>query len=88
MEVDRSLEFSPLKNAPNKNLNNSPETCKQDLYQVNIKRLENAGAKVMRNEDSSKNECEISPLVSYAGEGLSYFKDKTIKLPILINKIE
>ncbi|KAG2385501.1 hypothetical protein C9374_003316 [Naegleria lovaniensis] len=78
-QVDRESEFSPLKNAPNQNNSDSPETCRRDLSILHSKYLERAGANVVG--DCRTQLCEISPLVTYAGENLESFKGKTIPLP-------
>jgi len=71
LEVERKEEFSPLKNAPGTG-SDDPETSRSDLLAQHKRFLERAGAKV---KDSV--EIEISPLVSYAGEGLETVKGKT-----------
>ncbi|KAG8848043.1 UDP-N-acetylglucosamine pyrophosphorylase [Tulasnella sp. 330] len=65
LEVDRKEEFSPLKNAPGTGTDD-PETSRKDLLSQQRRFMEHAGA-TMEGEI----EIEISPLVSYAGEGLS-----------------
>jgi UDP-N-acetylglucosamine/UDP-N-acetylgalactosamine diphosphorylase len=71
LEVERKEEFSPLKNAPGTGADD-PDTSRRDLLAQNKRFLEKAGAKV--NEGV---EIEISPLVSYSGEGLESVKGKT-----------
>ncbi|KAH9486279.1 UDP-N-acetylhexosamine pyrophosphorylase [Psilocybe cubensis] len=73
LEVDRKEEFSPLKNAPGTG-SDDPETSRRDLLAQHKRFLENAGAKVAEGV-----EIEISPLVSYAGEGLESIKGKTFQ---------
>ncbi|KAJ1514152.1 UDP-N-acetylglucosamine pyrophosphorylase [Coelomomyces lativittatus] len=80
MEVDRACEFSPLKN---KTGDDSPITARRMLMQLHAMYLENAGAIVI-GKDNPDFSCEISPLVSYAGEGLEMYKGKTLTSPILI----
>jgi UDP-N-acetylglucosamine/UDP-N-acetylgalactosamine diphosphorylase len=65
LEVERSQEFSPLKNLEGEN---SPETVRRDLNHVYTSWLNTAGHKWP--EDSSRNTVEISPLLSLQGENL------------------
>ncbi|EFC50710.1 predicted protein, partial [Naegleria gruberi] len=78
-QVERESEFSPLKNAPNQNNSDSPETCRKDVSVLHTKYLERAGANIIG--DCKKELCEISPLVSFAGENLENYKGKSITLP-------
>ncbi|KAJ7897181.1 nucleotide-diphospho-sugar transferase [Mycena olivaceomarginata] len=71
LEVIREEEFSPLKNAPGTG-SDDPETSRRDLLAQHKRFLEKAGATVQDGV-----EIEISPLVSYAGEGLESVKGKT-----------
>ncbi|GAA5885943.1 hypothetical protein JCM5296_007039 [Sporobolomyces johnsonii] len=64
LEAERGDEFSPLKNAPGTG-SDDPETSRRDLLNEQRKWLEAAGATVAEGV-----EVELSPLVSYAGEGL------------------
>ncbi|KLO09272.1 UDP-N-acetylglucosamine diphosphorylase [Schizopora paradoxa] len=73
LEVAREEEFSPLKNAPGTKADN-PETSRRDLLAQQKRFLEKAGAKVKEGV-----EIELSPLVSYAGEGLESIKNKTFE---------
>ncbi|KAJ7070742.1 nucleotide-diphospho-sugar transferase [Mycena amicta] len=71
LEVVRNEEFSPLKNAPGTG-SDDPETSRRDLLEQQKRFLQKAGAVVLDGV-----EIEISPLVSYAGEGLETVKGKT-----------
>ncbi|KAK4058540.1 UDP-N-acetylglucosamine pyrophosphorylase [Microbotryomycetes sp. JL221] len=64
LEVARETDFSPLKNAPGTG-SDDPDTSRRDLYNEHKRWLTRSGASVADNV-----EVEISPLVSYAGEGL------------------
>ncbi|KAK3846547.1 MAG: UDP-N-acetylglucosamine diphosphorylase [Linnemannia gamsii] len=91
-EVDRREEFSPLKNAPGTG-EDCPETSRRDILQQHVRFFENAGGKIVVGEDDKQLEgaptIEISPLVTYSGEGLSHLvSGKSIKTPILISSLE
>jgi len=78
-ETQRSEEFSPLKNSLEVPSDN-PKTCREHLSQLHVKWLQAAGATI--TNPSSGELCEISPLISYAGEGLQkYVSGKEITLP-------
>ncbi|KAF8527570.1 nucleotide-diphospho-sugar transferase [Hysterangium stoloniferum] len=70
LEVSRNEEFSPLKNAPGTG-SDDPETSRKDLLSQQRRFLESAGANVANGV-----EIEISPQVSYAGEGLKSVRGK------------
>lgn len=65
-EVDRDEEFSALKNADTPGGKDNPRTARLDVFSLHRKFVENAGGKFANNNI----ECEISPLLSYAGEDL------------------
>jgi UDP-N-acetylglucosamine/UDP-N-acetylgalactosamine diphosphorylase len=71
LEVARNEEFSPLKNAPGTG-SDDPETSRHDLLAQQRRFLEKAGATVAEGA-----EIEVSPLLSYSGEGLESVKGKT-----------
>jgi len=70
LEVERQEEFSPLKNAPGTG-SDDPQTSRADLLAQQKRFLEQAGGRV--GDDVV---IEISPLVTYAGEGLESVKGK------------
>ncbi|WVF65317.1 hypothetical protein IAT40_000043 [Kwoniella sp. CBS 6097] len=82
LEVDRAEEFSPLKNAPGSKAD-CPETSRRDLLAQQKRWLESAGATVQDGV-----EVEITPGVSYAGEGLEWVKGKTIAKSGVVAKKE
>jgi len=62
LEIDRSEEFSPVKNAEG---DDSPATARRDMVRFDARRLEQAGAVVPRNRDGEpKHAVEISPLAA------------------------
>lgn len=69
LEVAREDEFSPLKNARG-SPKESPETALGDLSNLHFRYLTKAGAKFIDINGATSLVCEISPLLSYAGEGL------------------
>jgi UDP-N-acetylglucosamine/UDP-N-acetylgalactosamine diphosphorylase len=71
--VDRKSEFSPLKNAPGTG-SDDPQTSRRDLLQLQRRWLIDNGVTI-----DDETEVELSPLVSYAGEGLEIVKGRTVK---------
>jgi UDP-N-acetylglucosamine/UDP-N-acetylgalactosamine diphosphorylase len=80
MQVEREEEFSPLKNCHKASPEDNAITAKRALFALHKKWLLGAGAVVAEGD-----ECEISPLVSYAGEGLEAFAGKEITCPAYIS---
>ena len=89
LEVDRKEEFSPLKNAPGTGVDD-PDTSRRDIISQHVRFVEKAGGEVVAGvgETQDKLTFEISPLVSYAGEGLEGLKGKTIRTPAVINTVD
>jgi UDP-N-acetylglucosamine/UDP-N-acetylgalactosamine diphosphorylase len=82
LEVAREDEFSPLKNAPGTGADDR-DTSRRDLLAQHRRYLEAAGATV-----KSDVEIELSPLVTYAGEGLASVKGKTFTRSGLVSNVE
>ncbi|KAJ3274066.1 UDP-N-acetylglucosamine pyrophosphorylase [Terramyces sp. JEL0728] len=80
LECARKDEFSPLKNAPGSKDGDSPDTSRADIMAQHVRFVEAAGGKVV-SEDGTAPVFEISPLVSFGGEGLEAVKGKTYKSP-------
>jgi UDP-N-acetylglucosamine/UDP-N-acetylgalactosamine diphosphorylase len=74
LEGERSHEFSPLKNGPDAG-KCCPATCRSDVLQLHHSYLVNAGVNFNGDDVAA---CEISPLVSYAGEGLERYAQSTL----------
>jgi UDP-N-acetylglucosamine/UDP-N-acetylgalactosamine diphosphorylase len=83
MEVKREDEFSPLKNARGTG-EDDPDTSKRDIMAQGAKWVQAAGGVVV-SEDNDDG-VEVSPLISYGGEGLEFLKDRTIRAPAVIEK--
>jgi UDP-N-acetylglucosamine/UDP-N-acetylgalactosamine diphosphorylase len=81
-EVARNEEFSPLKNAPGTG-SDDPGTSRRDLLAQHARFLGRAGATLKEGV-----EIEISPRVSYAGEGLEGAKGKSFTKSGLVEELE
>ncbi|KAK2754707.1 UDP-N-acetylglucosamine pyrophosphorylase [Arachnomyces sp. PD_36] len=86
IEVKREDEFSPLKNARGTG-EDDPDTSKRDIMQQGQRWIEAAGGVVV-TEGESATGVEVSPLISYGGEGLDFLKGREIKAPAVIEKEE
>lgn len=83
MEVKREDEFSPLKNGRGTG-EDDPDTSKRDIMNQGQRWAEAAGATIV---SAGKGDgVEISPLVSYGGEGLEKLKGTTITAPAVLEK--
>ncbi|ODV78671.1 nucleotide-diphospho-sugar transferase [Suhomyces tanzawaensis NRRL Y-17324] len=74
LEVDRSSEFSPLKNADGAS-NDTPTTCRNHYLELGTKWVKENGG-VLENDTDL---VEVSPLTSYAGEDLEFVRGKVFK---------
>ena len=80
--VDRSSEFSPVKNASGPGIVDSPATALSDITQYNTRLIQSAGGRVI-NENNQI--VEISGLITYSGEGLQQIVNgKTYHAPVYI----
>ncbi|KAL2271033.1 hypothetical protein VTJ83DRAFT_404 [Remersonia thermophila] len=75
LEVRREDEFSPLKNARGTG-EDDPDTSRKDILEQGLRWLQAAGAEVQLAEGQPG--VEVSPLLSYGGEGLEKYKGQTI----------
>ncbi|CCM04463.1 uncharacterized protein FIBRA_06643 [Fibroporia radiculosa] len=82
LAVVRNEEFSPLKNAPGTG-SDDPETSRRDLLSQHKRFLERAGAIVVQGI-----EIELSPLVTYDGEGLEAIKGKKFTRSGMVESVE
>ncbi|KAF5866785.1 UDP-N-acetylglucosamine pyrophosphorylase [Aspergillus alliaceus] len=85
IEVRREDEFSPLKNAKGTG-EDDPDTSKQDIMNQGQRWIEKAGGVVVTEGEAVG--VEVSPLISYGGEGLEFLKGREIKAPAVIEKEE
>lgn len=81
LEVERSSEFSPLKNAKGTG-EDDPDTSKKDIMKQGADWLKAAGAVVISEGENVG--VEVSPLISYGGEGLEYLSGREIRAPAVI----
>ena len=95
LQVARGEEFAPVKNPPGAK-EDSPDSARRLIYQLSRKRLEAAGGKLKGHKKSSSNGngngeaavVEVSPLLSYAGEGLEgRVKGKTFEPPLELSEL-
>ena len=80
-ECLRDQEFSPLKNADDPDKKDTPTTARNALFDLHKKYLVDAGATL----GAACTQAEISPLVSYSGEGLEdKAKGQTFSEPVVL----
>uniref|UniRef100_A0A1A8MEP6 UDP-N-acteylglucosamine pyrophosphorylase 1, like 1 n=1 Tax=Nothobranchius pienaari TaxID=704102 RepID=A0A1A8MEP6_9TELE len=97
-EVVREDEFSPLKNADGA-VSDTPTVARNSLLSQHSRWVSSAGATLLDRDgtvirpascssaDQHPAECEISPLVSYFGEGLEQLlKGKRISTPFILDE--
>jgi len=82
LEVARQDEFSPLKNAAGTG-SDDPDTSRRDLLAQHRRFLEQAGATLQDGVD-----IEVSPRISYAGDGLDCVKGKIFTKSGFVEKVE
>jgi len=91
LEIDREEEFSPLKNGLGASAD-SPQTCRDDLSRLHQRYITQAGGTIAtKSEEAYRSPrdqaavCEISPLLSFAGEDLEpIVAGKEFSLPLFI----
>jgi UDP-N-acetylglucosamine/UDP-N-acetylgalactosamine diphosphorylase len=83
LDVPRSDEFAPVKNAPG-SPSDSPDTARAMISALSQKWVKEAGGNLVGNVDAI---CEVSPLVSFAGEGLEELvQGKDIECPFSLER--
>ena len=80
MEVTRAEEFAPVKNATGVD---SPESARNLVSDLHLQWVKKAGG-ILPHSIPAGCVCEISPLVSVAGENLEFLADKKISLPFYL----
>ncbi|PLB37711.1 UDP-N-acetylglucosamine diphosphorylase [Aspergillus candidus] len=85
IEVRREDEFSPLKNARGTGVDDQ-DTSRQDIMSQGQRWIEKAGGVVVTDGEAVG--VEVSPLISYGGEGLEFLQGREIKAPAVIEKEE
>jgi UDP-N-acetylglucosamine/UDP-N-acetylgalactosamine diphosphorylase len=83
LQVKRNEEFAPVKNAPGSSLD-SPDTARSLLKALHMSWLTKAGARFQDEASAEDTRVEISPLVSYEGEGLETFAGQSLSFPVYI----
>mmetsp|Transcript_48411 Transcript_48411/g.73133 ORF Transcript_48411/g.73133 Transcript_48411/m.73133 type:complete len:508 (+) Transcript_48411:124-1647(+) len=80
LDVSREEEFAPVKNAPGSS-SDSPDTARSMISSLSKQWVKEAGG-VLIDDIDGDDMCEVSPLVSYDGEGLKELvENKTIQCP-------
>ncbi len=80
-ECLREEEFSPLKNSDGAGKKDTPTTARNSLFALHSVYVHRAGGEVV--QDTEEVVCEISPLVSYAGEDLEELvKGRQFRSPV------
>ncbi|ORY28716.1 nucleotide-diphospho-sugar transferase [Rhizoclosmatium globosum] len=74
LETPRKEEFSPLKNGPGSKDGDSPDTSRADVLAQHKRFIEAAGGTVV-------GDVELSPLVTYGGEGLDKLNGVALQGP-------
>ena len=82
LDVDRKEEFGPVKNKPGSD-SDSPDTARKLISDMAKKWVVSSGGTLVGDKDGVIN--EISPLTSYAGEGLEdLVKGKDLECPFTL----
>ncbi|CAK0887509.1 unnamed protein product [Prorocentrum cordatum] len=72
LQVERAAEFSAIKNASASGKPDTPATALESISRLHRRWLRAAGSPIVEDDASGAGPiCEVSPLVSYAGEGLA-----------------
>ncbi|ROT39553.1 UDP-N-acetylglucosamine pyrophosphorylase [Sodiomyces alkalinus F11] len=83
LEVRREDEFSPLKNARGTG-EDDPDTSKRDIMAQGKRWAQAAGATVASEKEDDG--IEVSPLISYGGEGLEKLSGTQITAPAVLER--
>ncbi|KAL9116163.1 MAG: hypothetical protein Q9227_000533 [Pyrenula ochraceoflavens] len=85
LEVDRAEEFSPLKNAKGTG-EDDPDTSCRDIMQQGGRWIKKVGATVVSESAEEEAGVEVSPKISYGGEGLEFLRGREIKAPAVVER--
>lgn len=83
LEIAREDEFAPVKNAPGA-ADDSPDTARALVLAQHARWLSAAGAVLEPPAPGAPAVAEVSPLLSYGGEGLRGYAGKVIRCPALL----
>ena len=83
LEIAREDEFAPVKNAPGEK-EDSPDTARALVLAQHARWLRTAGATLRGGSGEAPPVAEVSPLLSYAGEGLERYAGAVIDCPALL----
>lgn len=83
MQVDRDNEFAPVKNASGASTD-SPDTARAMMSRLSRKWLHSSGVHVNESASERDDVCEICPLLSYEGEGLSHMRASVLTPPFYL----
>ena len=87
LETARKDEFSPLKNAPGSKDGDSPDTSRADIMAQHVRYVQAVCGSVAPGRNGAAPTFEISPLVTYDGEGLEALSGITILTPKYISSV-
>ena len=82
-EASRADEFAPVKNAPG-TAKDSPDTAREMISEQAKRWVRAAGARL--GDEHGEGLCEVSPLVSYGGEGLENKVGEVLEIPFHLER--
>jgi len=84
LQVSRAAEFSAIKNASDSGKPDTPQTALASVSRLHRQWIRKAGGTWLADDDENGDGpiCEVSPLVSYRGEGLAEHVKKTATITV------